>query len=84
MTQRPRIPAAASLPAGLSVQFGEPEDLGSLRPFWLALHHIQRQADPELAPHVDDETSWSRRQALYEHCLESPTRSCCSSAATAT
>jgi GNAT superfamily N-acetyltransferase len=66
------MPAGAAPPAGVSIEFGGPADIGRLRPFWLALHHIHQQADPELAPHVDDATSWTRRQALYEHCLESP------------
>lgn len=67
-----RPPLAPVLPAGVTVAFGERGDIGDLRPFWLALHRIHQDADPELAPHVDDETSWSKRQALYEHCLESP------------
>ena len=67
--QTPRSPA---LPAGVTISFGDAADIGLLRPFWLALHHIHQEADPELAPHVDGETSWSKRRALYEHCLESP------------
>jgi GNAT superfamily N-acetyltransferase len=67
--QTPRTPA---LPDGVSISFGSATDIGLLRPFWLALHHIHQEADPELAPHVDDETSWSRRRTLYGHCLESP------------
>jgi GNAT superfamily N-acetyltransferase len=72
MTQHPGIRPAAPLPAGITVEPGGRDDIGALRPFWLALHHIHQQADPELGPHVDDETSWSRRQALYQHCLQSP------------
>ena len=71
MTARhtPRTPA---LPEGVDISFGTAADIGLLRPFWLALHRIHQEADPELAPHVDDETSWRKRRALYEHCLESP------------
>ena len=65
-------PAGPALPGGVSIAFGGAADLELLRPFWLALHRIHQEADPELAPHVSDETSWSRRRALYEHCLESP------------
>ena len=72
MTQDTRTPHGPALPAGVTVTFGGPGDIASLRPFWLALHHIHQQADPELAPHVDDETSWTKRRALYEHCLTSP------------
>jgi GNAT superfamily N-acetyltransferase len=72
MTQQPRLPRGASPPAGVSIEFGGHQDVERLQPLWLALHHLHRQVDPGLAPHVDDETSWSRRQALYEHCLQSP------------
>ena len=65
-------PAGPVLPGGVSIAFGGAADLELLRPFWLALHRIHQEADPQLAPHVSDETSWSRRRALYEHCLESP------------
>jgi ribosomal protein S18 acetylase RimI-like enzyme len=66
------VPRGPEPPAGVTVSFGAAADIESLRPFWLALHHIHQGADPELAPHVDDETSWWRRRALYEHCLKSP------------
>ena len=65
-------PAGPALPGGVSIAFGGAADIELLRPFWLALHRIHQEADPQLAPHVSDETSWSRRRALYEHCLESP------------
>jgi GNAT superfamily N-acetyltransferase len=69
LSQTPRGPAP---PEGVTVAFGVRGDIPLLRPLWLALHHIHQQADPELAPHVDDETSWRKRQALYERCLASP------------
>ena len=72
MTPADRLPSGPALPDGVTVAFGGAVDIASLRPFWLALHRIHREADPELAPHVDDETSWTRRRALYGHCLESP------------
>ena len=56
----------------MTVAFGSAADIDVLRPSWLALHRIHREVDPELAPHVDDETSWRRRKRLYEHLLESP------------
>ena len=71
MTAQDPSPRGPSLPEGVTVTFGSDGDIDLLRPFWLALHRIHRQANPELAPHVDDETSWRRRRALYEHCLES-------------
>jgi GNAT superfamily N-acetyltransferase len=72
MTSPDRSPRGPALPGGVIVAFGSVADIGLLRPFWLALHRIHQEADPELAPHVSDETSWSRRRALYGHCLESP------------
>lgn len=63
---------APALPDGITLAFGRRPDIDLLRPFWLALHRIHQQANPELAPHVDDETSWSRRRTLYERCLECP------------
>jgi GNAT superfamily N-acetyltransferase len=69
LSQTPRGPVP---PEGVTVAFGDHSDVPKLRPLWLALHRIHQAADPELAPHVDDERSWERRQALYEHCLASP------------
>jgi GNAT superfamily N-acetyltransferase len=71
MTAQDPSPRGPSLPGGVTVTFGTDADIDLLRPFWLALHRIHEQADPELAPHVDDETSWSRRRTLYARCLES-------------
>jgi len=72
MTSAHRSPRGPAVPGDVVVAFGSAADIDLLRPFWLALHRIHQEADPELAPHVSDETSWSRRRALYEHCLESP------------
>jgi GNAT superfamily N-acetyltransferase len=69
LAQTPRGPTP---PEGVTVAFGDRADAAHLRPLWLALHHLHQAANLELAPHVDDETSWSKRQALYGHCLESP------------
>lgn len=67
-----RAPYGPAFPPGVTVAFGTSADVPALRPFWLALHHIHQEADPELAPHVDDETSWRKRRELYAHCLQSP------------
>jgi GNAT superfamily N-acetyltransferase len=72
MNPSDRRPSGPTPPDGVAVAFGSAADIDLLRPFWLALHRIHREADPELAPHVDDETSWARRRELYRHCLESP------------
>lgn len=47
------------------------DDLDRLRPLWLALHAHHRAVAPELAPYVDDDTSWRWRRAFYEHALAS-------------
>ena len=72
MTPSDGFPAGPALPERRRRDLRRRRDIELLRPFWLALHRIHQEADPELAPHVSDETSWSRRRALYEHCLESP------------
>jgi ribosomal protein S18 acetylase RimI-like enzyme len=66
------VPPGRVLPAGVSVSFGTPADIERLEPLWLGLHKIHQEAGPELAPYVDDETSWRRRRRLYEHCLAQP------------
>ena len=72
MTSVHRPPCGPPLPGGVAIAFGSAADIESLRPLWLTLHRIHQRADPELAPHVSDVTSWTRRRALYEHCLQSP------------
>ena len=47
-------PAGPALPAGVAVAFGSAADIDLLRPFWLALHRIHQEVNPELAPHVGD------------------------------
>jgi GNAT superfamily N-acetyltransferase len=72
VTPRHSIPKGPEPPAGVDVTFGTRTDIERVRPLWLALHRIHRDANPELAPHVDDDASWTKRRTLYEHCLESP------------
>jgi GNAT superfamily N-acetyltransferase len=72
MTSANRPPSGPALRGGVTIAFGCTADIELLRPFWLALRRIHQEVGPELAPHVSDETSWGRRRALYEHCLESP------------
>jgi ribosomal protein S18 acetylase RimI-like enzyme len=59
-------------PAGVVVTLGGPDDIKRLGPLWLQLHAAHRSVDPELAPWVDDDTSWRQRRELYGHCLSSP------------
>ena len=43
-----------------------------LEPLWLAVHHRHAASMPELAPYVDDATSWGVRRALYAELLGKP------------
>jgi ribosomal protein S18 acetylase RimI-like enzyme len=43
-----------------------------LRDLWLTLHHRHIESMPELAPYVDDETSWAARGRLYAALLAKP------------
>ena len=61
-----------SPPAGVSVRFGGPDDIKRLGPLWLQVHAVHQAVDPQLGPWVDDETTWSQRRKLYNHCLSSP------------
>lgn len=44
-------------------------DLDELERLWLQVHQTHRSAMPDLAPYVDDASSWSARRALYERLL---------------
>jgi ribosomal protein S18 acetylase RimI-like enzyme len=44
---------------------GSIADLPSLEPLWVAVHHQHVKSMPELAPYVDDATTWAERSALY-------------------
>jgi ribosomal protein S18 acetylase RimI-like enzyme len=43
--------------------------LGRLEPLWLLLHAHHQAVAPELAPYVDDASSWSVRRAMYSAVL---------------
>jgi ribosomal protein S18 acetylase RimI-like enzyme len=47
-------------------------DLDSLEPLWVAVHHAHVASMPELAPYVDDRSTWAERRALYEQLLAKP------------
>jgi len=69
MTTEQRPGSDTTFPDGVTVTFGTAADIDRVRPLWLALHRVHQDVNPELAPHVDDDTSWRRRKRLYEHCL---------------
>ncbi len=56
----------------LEVRQGCIDDLASLEPLWVSVHHRHMEAMPELAPYVDDRTTWTHRSALYSQLLDKP------------
>lgn len=51
---------------------GEPEDVNSLEPLWLELHHHHQRVGPQSGAFTDDETSWAVRSASYREWLAEP------------
>jgi len=51
---------------------GGPGDIASLEPLWVSVHRRHAESMPELAPYVDDATTWAERRALYEQLLAKP------------
>ena len=56
----------------ITVARGSADDLPSLAPLWIAVHHRHVEAMPELAPYVDDGASWTARERLYAELLAKP------------
>jgi len=54
------------------IRRGGPEDLPLLEPLWVSVHHAHAASMPELAPYVDDATTWAERSALYAELLAKP------------
>ena len=51
---------------------GSADDIDSLEPLWIAVHHAHQAAMPELAPYVDDEESWREHRPLYVSLFTQP------------
>jgi ribosomal protein S18 acetylase RimI-like enzyme len=51
---------------------GSVDDIDSLEPLWVAVHHAHQAAMPELAPYVDDEETWREHRPLYVELFERP------------
>jgi ribosomal protein S18 acetylase RimI-like enzyme len=51
---------------------GGPADIDALEPVWVAVHRRHVDAMPELAPYVDDATTWRERRRLYVELLARP------------
>jgi ribosomal protein S18 acetylase RimI-like enzyme len=54
------------------IRRGGPDDLPRLEPLWVSVHHRHAESMPELAPYVDDATTWAVRSALYAELLAKP------------
>jgi ribosomal protein S18 acetylase RimI-like enzyme len=57
---------------GDHIRRGGPEDLPRLEPLWVSVHHAHAASMPELAPYVDDATTWAERSALYAELFAKP------------
>ena len=56
----------------LSIVRGSIEDVDSLEPLWVGVHHVHAASMPELAPYVSDAETWSERRALYASLFDKP------------
>ena len=54
------------------IRRGGAEDIPRLEPLWVAVHHRHAESMPELAPYVDDATTWGERRELYAEVLAKP------------
>jgi ribosomal protein S18 acetylase RimI-like enzyme len=57
------------MPAHVQIRPGGPEDLDRLEPLWVSVHHRHAESMPELAPYVDDATTWAERRKVYAELL---------------
>jgi ribosomal protein S18 acetylase RimI-like enzyme len=58
--------------ASVTIRPGGADDLPVLGRLWVSVHHRHAESMPELAPYVDDATTWAVRGALYEDLLAKP------------
>jgi hypothetical protein len=56
----------------LSIVRGSVEDLDSLEPLWVGVHHVHAASMPDLAPYVSDAETWSEHRPLYVELFEKP------------
>ncbi len=53
----------------LEIVRGGVADIPRLEPLWVAVHHVHQESMPELAPYVDDTTTWAYHRDLYAELL---------------
>ena len=51
---------------------GSATDIPRLEPLWVAVHHVHQESMPELAPYVDDTTTWAYHRDMYAELLAKP------------
>jgi ribosomal protein S18 acetylase RimI-like enzyme len=51
---------------------GSIEDVDSLEPLWVAVHHVHAASMPELGPYVSDAETWAEHRPLYVELFEKP------------
>ena len=56
----------------LSIVRGSIDDVDSLEPLWVAVHHAHAAAMPELGPYVGDAETWAEHRPLYDELFEKP------------
>ena len=67
------VPQVQAHRLALSIVRGSIEDVDSLEPLWVAVHHAHAASMPELAPYVSDAETWARAIApLYVELFEKP------------
>ena len=60
------------MPAPVQIRPGGPQDLDRLEPLWVSVHHRHAESMPQLAPYVDDATTWAERRKVYAELLAKP------------
>jgi ribosomal protein S18 acetylase RimI-like enzyme len=58
--------------APVQIRRGGAEDVDRLQQLWVSVHHVHAESMPELAPYVDDATTWAERRQLYAELLAKP------------
>jgi ribosomal protein S18 acetylase RimI-like enzyme len=53
----------------IEIARGSAADIPRLEPLWVAVHHVHQESMPELAPYVDDTTTWAYHRDLYAELL---------------
>ena len=56
----------------LEIVRGSAADIPRLEPLWVAVHHVHQESMPELAPYVDDTTTWAYHVDMYAELLAKP------------